>query len=343
MTNTSSETAGTLYIVGTPIGNLEDLGRRAAGILAGVDLVAAEDTRHTGRLLAHLGIEQKLVALHEHNEDARAARLVAELAEGHDIALVSDAGTPLVSDPGLKLVRAAIAAGLTVVAVPGPSAVTAALSVAGLATDRFVFEGFLPRKRIQRRVRLGELADERRTLVFFESVHRLRATLADMVEAFGAEREAVIARELTKLHEQVARGPLAGLAGRLGDAVPLRGEFVVLVAGAPAGTAAGGGRAAVRAARRRAAAGASGRAVRADHGPPAQCRLCPDAGLMPGPGGALAARRESDKLSRGSRLSSRREQSRRKVRAPLGKVPGNAWGARAHGQCNRKDTAGFVR
>jgi 16S rRNA (cytidine1402-2'-O)-methyltransferase len=236
--NTSTKSTGTLYIVATPIGNLGDIGRRAADVLAAADLVAAEDTRRAGKLLAHLGIDKALLSLHEHNEDAQAGRLIAALAEGRDVALVSDAGTPLISDPGLGLVRDAAAAGIAVVAVPGPSAVTAALSVAGLATDRFAFEGFLPRKAGQRRARLGQLRTEARTLVFFEAVHRVEAMLSDLREVFGDDRPAVIARELSKLHEQVVRGPLAGLTAGLGSTIPLRGEFVIVVAGAGDGIAA---------------------------------------------------------------------------------------------------------
>jgi 16S rRNA (cytidine1402-2'-O)-methyltransferase len=164
---------------------------------------------------------------------------VAELARGTDVALVSDAGTPLISDPGLGLVQAAIAAGVRVIGVPGPSAVTAALSVAGLATDRFAFEGFLPRRAAQRRTRLGELAHEPRTLVFFEAVHRIEVTLQDMSEVFGAERAAVIAREISKLHELRVRDSLGGLVTAIGTAIPLRGEFVVIVAGAKAQASAG--------------------------------------------------------------------------------------------------------
>jgi 16S rRNA (cytidine1402-2'-O)-methyltransferase len=238
VTNTSSKSAGILYIVATPIGNLADLGARAREVLAGVVLVAAEDTRRSGRLLAHLGLDKPQVSLHEHNEDAQVPALIAELGAGHDVAVVSDAGTPSISDPGLRLVRAAAAAGFTVVAIPGPSAVTAALSVAGLPTDRFVFEGFLPRRRAQRLARLEELGAEARTLVFFEAVHRMPETLADLAAVFGAGRPAALARELSKLHEQVARGTLAELAAALGEAIPLRGEFVIVVGGAPSRPAA---------------------------------------------------------------------------------------------------------
>jgi len=178
-----------------------------------------------------------MVSLHEHNETAQVARLIGELEQGRDIALVADAGTPLISDPGLKLVQAAIGASLAVVTVPGPSAVTAALSVAGLPTDRFVFEGFLPRRAGARRERLRELKSELRTLVCFEAVHRIEAALEDMIEAFGGDRRAAVARELTKLHEQVMRGSLQELKADLGRGIPLLGEFVIVVEGSarPAG------------------------------------------------------------------------------------------------------------
>ena len=175
MTNTSTKSAGKLHVVATPIGNLADLSARAGRILREVSVVAAEDTRRCGQLLAHAGAQTKMVSLHEHNETAQIGQLLERLALGDDVALVSDAGTPLISDPGLKLVQAAIDAAIEVVPVPGPSAVTAALSVAGLATDRFVFEGFLPRRAGQRRARLEALRSEPRTLVLFESVHRVDA------------------------------------------------------------------------------------------------------------------------------------------------------------------------
>jgi 16S rRNA (cytidine1402-2'-O)-methyltransferase len=226
---------GTLFIVATPIGNLADLSARARSTLAEVDLVAAEDTRHSGQLLAQFGIQTPMCALHEHNEAARVAELVARLQGGARIALVSDAGTPLVSDPGYRLVAAAAAAGIPVVPVPGPCAAIAALSVAGLATDRFAFEGFLPQRGAARRARLEALAVEPRTLVFYEAPHRLADALADLAAVFGATREAVVARELTKLHETVYRGPLGELAGRAtGEANMARGEIVLVVAGAPA-------------------------------------------------------------------------------------------------------------
>lgn len=220
-----------LYIVATPIGNLDDLSGRAAKTLAEVALVTAEDTRHSRRLLEHLGLRKNMLSLHEHNEADQIARVLGLMADGQDVALVSDAGTPLISDPGLQLVRAAIEADIRVVPIPGPSAVTAALTVAGLATDRFAFEGFLPRRREQRQQRLEALAGESRTLVFFESRHRIAPSLADMVRAFGGERRAVLARELTKLNEQVARATLAELVERVGADIPIRGEFVVVVSG----------------------------------------------------------------------------------------------------------------
>lgn len=226
-----SERSGTLYVVGTPIGNLQDLGPRARDVLGRVDLIAAEDTRRTRGLLSSIGLNTPLMAYHEHNETERADELLARLATGESIALVSDAGTPLLSDPGLKLVRAARARGLPLVCIPGPSALTAALSVAGLATDRFVFEGFLPRRAAVRAERLAALAAEPRTIVLFEAVHRMQETLAALIEAFGAGREAVVARELTKLHEQVTGGTLGALAAQLGGEIPLKGEFVVLIAG----------------------------------------------------------------------------------------------------------------
>lgn len=229
----SSRAPGVLHVVATPIGNLGDLSPRAQEVLRGVDAICAEDTRHTRQLLGHFGIERPLVALHEHNEDGLAARLVARLHGGDSLALVSDAGTPLVSDPGFRLVRAARAAGLRVSPVPGPSALIAGLSVAGLPSDRFVFEGFLPAKAGARRERLQALAAEPRTLLFYESSHRIEEMLADAAQAFGGARPAVVARELTKLFETVLDGPLEALAARVAaDADQRRGEFVVLVEGA---------------------------------------------------------------------------------------------------------------
>ena len=226
--------SGTLHVVATPIGNLGDLSPRALETLKRVDAICAEDTRHTRQLLAHFGLERPLLALHEHNEGDAAAPLVARLLAGDSVALVSDAGTPLVSDPGFRLVRAARAAGVRVSPVPGPSALVAALSAAGLPSDRFVFEGFLPAKAKARREHLQALAAEPRTLIFYEASHRIEETLADMAMAFGDERPAVVARELTKLFETVLDGGLAGLARRVReDANQRKGEFVVLVQGAP--------------------------------------------------------------------------------------------------------------
>ena len=229
----SAPSGGTLFIVATPIGNLEDLSPRAQRTLAEVAAVCAEDTRHTRRLLGHYGIDAELVALHEHNEQALAVRLVQRLQAGESLALVSDAGTPLVSDPGFRLVAAARAAGIRVSPVPGPSALIAALSVAGLPSDRFAFEGFLPAKAAARRERLQKLAGESRTLLFYESSHRIADTLEDMVVAFGAERRAVLARELTKLFETVLDGSLEALRDRVqADADQRKGEFVLMVEGA---------------------------------------------------------------------------------------------------------------
>ena len=224
--------AGTLFVVATPIGNLDDLSSRARDVLAGVDLVAAEDTRVTGRLLSHLAIRVKQVSLHDYNEESRSASLIEHLNRGKSLAIVSDAGTPLISDPGYRLIQLAHAAGITVSPVPGPSAAVAALSAAGLPTDRFAFEGFLPSKASARRKRLEGLAGQTQTLVFFESVHRIAATLEDMIGAFGASREAFIGRELTKRHEQCVAADLAGLAAMLADGrIPDKGEFVLVVAG----------------------------------------------------------------------------------------------------------------
>lgn len=226
--------SGTLHVVATPIGNLGDLSPRALETLKRVDAICAEDTRHTRQLLAHFGLERPLLALHEHNEGDAAAPLVARLLAGDSLALVSDAGTPLVSDPGFRLVRAARAAGVRVSPVPGPSALVAALSAAGLPSDRFVFEGFLPAKAKARREHLQALAAEPRTMIFYESSHRIEETLADMAMAFGNDRPAVVARELTKLFETVLDGGLAGLVRRVReDANQRKGEFVVLVQGAP--------------------------------------------------------------------------------------------------------------
>ncbi|MFP5304674.1 MAG: 16S rRNA (cytidine(1402)-2'-O)-methyltransferase [Gammaproteobacteria bacterium] len=227
---------GSLYVVATPIGNLGDLSPRAQAVLAAVDRICAEDTRTSGQLLAHYGIRKPLVALHEHNEADVCAGLIAQLRGGGALALVSDAGTPLVSDPGFVLVRAAREAGIPVLAVPGPCAAVAALSVSGLPSDRFVFEGFLPAKAAARRERLQVLAAETRTLIVYESSHRIVDAAEDLGAVLGARR-VCLARELTKLHEQSVVLPADALAGWLReDANRQRGEFVLLIAGAPEDT-----------------------------------------------------------------------------------------------------------
>ena len=229
---------GRLQVVATPIGNLADLSGRAREALAGADVIAAEDTRHTAALLKAHGIAKPLLSLHEHNESRRIGALLARLTAGESVVLVSDAGTPLLSDPGYELVRRAAAAGFEVSTVPGPSAITAALAIAGLPTDRFCFEGFLPARERERRAVLGALAREERTLVFFEAPHRIAAALADMATVLGQEREAVVARELTKAHETVYRGTLAELASRATtEANFARGELTLVVHGAAAGAA----------------------------------------------------------------------------------------------------------
>lgn len=230
----SGENGRMLILAATPIGNLGDASRRLIETLERVEVVAAEDTRTTLQLMRVLGITNRprLVALHEHNERERAAELVAQAGE-QDVLLVSDAGMPAVSDPGFVLVQAAIAAGVAVTALPGPSAVLTALALSGLPTDRFAFEGFLPRK--GRLAALRALAAEPRTLVFFESPHRVADALRDLAEAFGAERPAAVCRELTKLHEEVARGTLAELAERFAEGS--RGEIVLVVGGAAPATA----------------------------------------------------------------------------------------------------------
>lgn len=225
--------SGRLAVISTPIGNLGDLSPRARDELAAAELVAAEDTRRTGQLLTTLGLSRPLVSLHEHNETERIGELLERLRGGARIALVSDAGTPLLSDPGFELVRRVAQEGISIVAVPGPSAITAALSIAGLPTERFSFEGFLPARLAERRARLAELAAETRTLVFFEAPHRIVECLDDMSTAFGAARPAAVARELTKVFETVYRGTLATLATTArGDANFSRGEITLVVAGA---------------------------------------------------------------------------------------------------------------
>jgi len=231
-------TAGSLYVVATPIGHLGDVSLRMRETLGRVALVAAEDTRHTGQLLRALGVATPMISLHEHNERSRAGELVARMVAGADVALVSDAGTPLVSDPGFVLVRAAIDAGLRVVPVPGPCAVITALSVAGLPTDRFCFEGFLPPRGAARRARLAALAGETRSLVFYEAPQRIAASLSDLAGCFGDQRRVAVARELTKAFETVYHGTLGELAARAAaDRDMSRGELVIVVEGArPADT-----------------------------------------------------------------------------------------------------------
>ncbi|MBC3419009.1 16S rRNA (cytidine(1402)-2'-O)-methyltransferase [Pseudomonas sp. RW3S2] len=224
--------AGTLYVVATPIGNLDDMSARALKVLAGVALIAAEDTRHSVRLLQHFGIETPLAACHEHNERDEGSRFITRLLAGDDVALVSDAGTPLISDPGYHLVRQARAAGVKVVPVPGACALIAALSAAGLPSDRFIFEGFLPAKAVGRRARLEQVKEEPRTLIFYEAPHRILECLEDMEAVFGGERPAVLARELTKTFETLKGLPLAELRAFVAaDANQQRGECVVLMAG----------------------------------------------------------------------------------------------------------------
>jgi len=224
---------GRLHVVATPIGNLNDLSTRAHQALAEADLVAAEDTRHTLGLLQAIGVSKPMVSLHAYNEGQRVPDLLERLSAGQVIALVSDAGTPLLSDPGYELVSAAAEAGFEVRVIPGSSAITAALAVAGLSTSRFCFEGFLPSRARERRNELARLARETRTLVFFEAPHRIAETLADMVSEFGGERRAVVARELTKAHETVYRGSLIELVGlSASDPNFQRGEITLVVSGA---------------------------------------------------------------------------------------------------------------
>ncbi|MEE4217916.1 MAG: 16S rRNA (cytidine(1402)-2'-O)-methyltransferase [Xanthomonadales bacterium] len=224
-----------LHVVATPIGNLEDISLRALDVLAKADVVAAEDTRRSRQLLSRHGIDRSLVTLHEHNEEKQAPQLVRRLLDGESVALVSDAGTPLLSDPGYRLVCLAVENGIDVVAVPGPSAVTAALSVAGLPTDRFTFEGFLPARAAARLKRLQSLQGETRTLVFFESSHRIEACLADLEQAFGPDRPAAVCRELTKQFETVLRGGLGEIRAAVeNDPNQRKGEFVIVVGGGEA-------------------------------------------------------------------------------------------------------------
>lgn len=228
---------GRLQVVATPIGNMGDLSVRARQALESAAAVAAEDTRHTGALLQALGLARPLLSLHTHNETRRVPEILARLMAGETIALVSDAGTPLLSDPGYELVRAATDAGIPVEAIPGPSAITTALAVAGLPVNRFCFEGFLPTRERERRAQLSQLAGEPRTLVFFEAPHRIAATLADLATELGKGRLAVVARELTKAHETIYRGTLADLAQRAAAEDNFRrGEITIVVAGATPST-----------------------------------------------------------------------------------------------------------
>lgn len=231
--NMSATKAGSLFIVPTPIGNLGDITERALNVLRDCDAIAAEDTRHSGQLLQHLGIRKEMFALHEHNERQRASQVIERLQQGDNIALISDAGTPLISDPGYVLVQQCRAAGVTVTALPGACAFVTALSGAGLPTDRFTFEGFLPAKPQQRRKRLQELVSETRTLVFYESPHRIADTLADMVSEIGADRPLVMARELTKQFETYLSGSIAEVQQRvIEDSNQQRGEIVLILGGA---------------------------------------------------------------------------------------------------------------
>jgi len=224
--------SGTLFVVATPIGNLEDLSPRARQTLADVDLIAAEDTRHTGRLLSHFSIKTPQFALHDHNEDQVVDGLISDILEGKSVALVSDAGTPLISDPGYRLVATAHSRGIRVVPVAGASAATVALSAAGLPTDRYCFEGFLPAKQKARKDRLAELRSETRTIVLYESVHRIRDCMADLCDEFGVNRNAFVGRELTKMHEQCVQATLSELLRQLDDGtIVAKGEFVIIVTG----------------------------------------------------------------------------------------------------------------
>jgi len=232
---TAAKTCGILYVVATPIGNLQDLGERAKKVLCEVDLIAAEDTRHSGKLLQAIECTAPTISLHEHNEQQRTAELLMRLNSGSDIALISDAGTPLISDPGFNLVRELVSHGVRVIPIPGACAAIAALSVAGLPTDRFVFEGFLPTKTSKRKEHLNSLNHETRTMVFYEAPHRIAETLSDLMQVFGGSRNAAVCRELTKLYETSYYGTLTELNDRAAtDADLSRGEIVIVVAGCDA-------------------------------------------------------------------------------------------------------------
>lgn len=234
MIDSAKNTAGSLYVVATPIGNLEDMTPRAVNVLKQVARIACEDTRHSARLMAHFAINTPLVAYHDHSDERRTEQVLAWLRAGEDVALISDAGTPLVSDPGYRLVRAAGDAGIRIVPIPGASALVAALSAAGLPSDRFTFEGFLPAKSAARQKQLMALAGDPRTLIFYEAPHRILDSLKDMQTAFGAGREVVMAREISKTFETIYRAPLAELIDFVAaDNNQQRGEIVLLVRGAP--------------------------------------------------------------------------------------------------------------
>ncbi len=228
----SSVQLGSLYVVATPIGNLDDITVRARKVLANVSYIAAEDTRHTGRLLQHLGIDKPTRSYHDHNEAEITRKIIADLRKGEDVAIVSDAGTPQISDPGYRLIEQALASNIVVIPIPGASALSAALSVSGVAISSFVFAGFLPSKKGQRLKRLGLLSNEPRSIVVYEAPHRILGMLGDMAEAFGKDRKMTIARELTKIHEQVFLGTLGTVIQALeNEAIPRKGEFVVIVEG----------------------------------------------------------------------------------------------------------------
>ncbi len=228
------DATGTLYVVATPIGNLEDITYRAVRILSEVDLVAAEDTRHSRKLFARFDIHKPLISYHDHNEQQRQEELLCRLMAGEDIALISDAGTPCIADPGYRLIASCHAAGITVVPIPGPSAIITALSAAGVSTERFAFEGYLPQRAKARADLLRQLNGEQRTLIFYEAPHRLAATLADLVDIMGAERLLVVARELTKLYEEFFRGTAAEAVERF-TLQPARGELVLIIPPSPQG------------------------------------------------------------------------------------------------------------
>lgn len=240
MAASEARRGGTLYVVAMPIGNPGDLSPRAVSVLGEVDLIACEDTRRAGRVLAEHSIRTRTVSYFEHNEERRAPEIVARMRAGEDVALITDAGTPAISDPGYRLVRAALDAGARVTAVPGPSAAVAALSIAGLPTDRFAFEGFPPTRSGDRRRFFDRIARDPRTIVLYEAARRLAETLAEMAAAFGGDRPAVVVRELTKTHEEIARGNLAELAERFRAGQAL-GEVTIVIGGAPESAAVEGG------------------------------------------------------------------------------------------------------